>query len=406
MNPYVSIVLPTYNRADLIGDSIRSVLGQTYQEFELIVVDDASTDNTEEVVVSFQDSRIRYLRLDENLGAAGARNRGIEAAQYDYIAFEDSDDLWLPNKLEIQMRCFDEDDYGLVYCTYYLERGNQTIMVPDFHACACNYEGWIYKELIERNFIGTPTIVMKKKCAQDVGMFCEELRSLEDWEFVLRISQRYKIKFVNQCLVHARYTVGGVNSDVEEQALSLLHILITFPMDKDVEAIKKRELLQHLCEIHDDSVLQSLKEAIVPALMSEETFEFSLFFAREKHKLSCINRVIGKCLERGVLESFIKRRVVLQGEKVAIYGYGQIGEVLTRILTELHIPFSYIVDQKWMTDDVYEFRTPDCVGEDISKLIVTVYAYNSEDIYRGMKSRPELINMYDILDWDLLGGEA
>ena len=95
----VSIILPTYNRANQIGKAIESVLAQTYEDFELIVVDDGSTDETEKVVTSYKDCRIRYHRMPENGGQSRARNCGMKLARYDYLAFEDSDDLWRPGKL-------------------------------------------------------------------------------------------------------------------------------------------------------------------------------------------------------------------------------------------------------------------------------------------------------------------
>ena len=102
-NPTVSVVIPTYNRAPLIGRSIKSVLNQTYQDFEIIIVDDASTDNTKEVVSNFNDERIRYIQHEENKGEAAARNTGIKATRCDYIAPQDSDDEWIPEKLSTQI---------------------------------------------------------------------------------------------------------------------------------------------------------------------------------------------------------------------------------------------------------------------------------------------------------------
>ena len=99
----VSIILPTYNRADRVGKAIESVLAQTYTDFELLVIDDGSTDETEQVVTGYMDKRVHYYRMEENGGQSKARNCGMQLAQYDYLAFEDSDDLWRPGKLEIQM---------------------------------------------------------------------------------------------------------------------------------------------------------------------------------------------------------------------------------------------------------------------------------------------------------------
>src|SRR5262245_46961170 len=101
--PKVSVIIPTHNRADFLRDAIFSVLNQTFQDFEIIVVDDASTDNTSEVIGAFNDERIRYLRHDTNKGGSAARNTGILNSQCDYIAFLDDDDQWLPEKLAKQV---------------------------------------------------------------------------------------------------------------------------------------------------------------------------------------------------------------------------------------------------------------------------------------------------------------
>src|SRR5258705_13939604 len=99
----VSVVIPTHNRSEFLRSAIASVLGQTYQDFELIVVDDASTDSTAEVVVSFNDSRIKFIRHQTNQGGSAARNTGIRASKCDYIAFLDDDDEWSPRKLSKQV---------------------------------------------------------------------------------------------------------------------------------------------------------------------------------------------------------------------------------------------------------------------------------------------------------------
>ena len=111
----ISVIIPTHNREKTIKKSIDSVLCQTYNNIEIIVVDDKSTDNTEEVINSIKDNRIKYIKLDENKGACFARNKGIELAQGKYIAFQDSDDEWLPQKLEIQLRYLEEKKFDTFY---------------------------------------------------------------------------------------------------------------------------------------------------------------------------------------------------------------------------------------------------------------------------------------------------
>ena len=114
----VSVIMPSWNTANYIGESIQSVIDQTYQNWELIIVDDCSSDNTEEVVKLFNDSRIRFLKNDENVGAALTRNRALREAKGEWIAFLDSDDLWLPEKLEKQVGFMNDNGYVLTYTEY------------------------------------------------------------------------------------------------------------------------------------------------------------------------------------------------------------------------------------------------------------------------------------------------
>ena len=114
----VSIIMPSYNTVDYIGDSIKSVINQTYKEWELIIVDDASTDDTDKVVYSFNDDRIRYIKNETNYGAAVSRNIALREARGRWIAFLDSDDLWKCDKLEKQIRFMEQNDYHFSYTNY------------------------------------------------------------------------------------------------------------------------------------------------------------------------------------------------------------------------------------------------------------------------------------------------
>ncbi|MDD7392954.1 MAG: glycosyltransferase family 2 protein [Eubacteriales bacterium] len=120
MNDLVSIIMPSYNTAAYIGESIRSVLAQTYENWELLIVDDCSTDQTDEVVAAFCDPRIRYFKNAHNSGAAVSRNYALREAKGEWIAFLDSDDLWMPEKLERQLRFMKEHGYQFSYTDYYI----------------------------------------------------------------------------------------------------------------------------------------------------------------------------------------------------------------------------------------------------------------------------------------------
>lgn len=238
-NPRVSVIIPSYNRAHLIGRAVQSVLNQTYKDFEIIVVDDASTDNTEKVVKSFSDERIRYAWHKENRGGAAARNTGIKIAQGDYIAFLDSDDIWLPEKLEKQIQVFKDASLkvGVVYTGFWRIEGDKKTYIPS--SKITQKQGDIYQSLLKRNFIGTPTAMVRKECLLRAGMFDEYLPRLQDWELWIRISKRYHFKCINEPLVISYYQPASISNN--QSALIRARELI---LKKHFEDLKKdRELL-------------------------------------------------------------------------------------------------------------------------------------------------------------------
>lgn len=213
---YVSIIIPTYNRAGIIENAVQSILEQTYGQYELLIVDDASSDNTEDVIAAFNDERIRYIKLPENKGAAAARNEGIRQAKYDYIAFQDSDDYWKPEKLEKQMEFFAaKPDAALLYCPYECQKKDgSTIIVPNDSIPLSEKQGSIYKYMLCRNTIGAPGVIIRKECLAKTGLFCETLSCLEDWEFFLRISKHYEIAFQDEALLYVNLSSDGVSHNV------------------------------------------------------------------------------------------------------------------------------------------------------------------------------------------------
>jgi len=207
-NPTVSVIIPTYNRAHLVGRAIQSVLNQTYQDFELIVVDDGSTDNTEEVVKGFNDARIRYIRHDENKGLPAARNTGIEAARGEYIAFLDSDDEWLERKLEKQIALFEQLDsqVGVVYCRWYVmdddtgfvRRGNRPA-----------HRGNVWHHVLKGWGIQPSSAVIRRECFDHCGAFDESLPFWGDSDLWFRIAQQYHFDLVDEFLYIIHYHSQG-----------------------------------------------------------------------------------------------------------------------------------------------------------------------------------------------------
>ena len=203
----VSVIIPTYNRAHLIGRALQSVLDQTVCDLEVIVVDDASTDGTQEVVQSFRDPRIIFLRQSENSGASAARNAGMKEAKGEYIAFLDSDDEWMPQKLEKQLQVFKQrslDELGIVTCG---ERGvgsTQSIWIP-------HTRGWVFEALLRHKRIGCrpPLLLIKRSCIQSVGAVWDTaLRSCEEWDFMAQLAQSYQMDYCPEPLVTVHHHQG------------------------------------------------------------------------------------------------------------------------------------------------------------------------------------------------------
>lgn len=212
----VSIIIPTYNRAALLTASVQSVLQQTYTDFELLIVDDGSTDNTDMVVESISDKRIRYLKMPENKGVAAARNKGLRQAKYEYIAFQDSDDYWLPDKLEKQMTFLAQrPEAGLLYCPYVCQKADgSTLFVPGGSIPLSEKQGNIYPYMLQRNTIGTPCVLLHRRCLDNAGFFNESLTCLEDWEFFLRIAKNYEIAFQEDAMVRVNLSKDGVSHNI------------------------------------------------------------------------------------------------------------------------------------------------------------------------------------------------
>lgn len=213
-NPTVSIIIPTYNRVCLVERAVRSVLNQTYQEFELIVVDDGSDDDTPKVVKSFKDKRIRYIRHQENKGGSTARNSGIKVAKGQFIAFLDDDDEWLSEKLEKQIVVLEKlsEEWGVVYTGRYEKSkgGDETIQLP-------GYSSDIYRQLFLGCFIGGSTTLVRHSCFDKIGLFDESLLRHQDWDIFIRIAKHYKFAFIEEPLVITHLT-GLPNADDVEKS--------------------------------------------------------------------------------------------------------------------------------------------------------------------------------------------
>ncbi len=192
----VSVIIPTYNRAQRLGKAIDSVLAQSHQDFELIVVDDGSEDNTDELIENY-NSDIVYIR-QENSGAAAARNRGIEKARYNLLAFLDSDDWFAENKLKTQIEAMNRNPSCLISHTNEIWYRNGQILNQKLKHKKSS--GDIFAQSLELCAVGMSTIMIHKEIFDRYGFFDEGYPCCEDYEFWLRISAEEKFLLVEESL--------------------------------------------------------------------------------------------------------------------------------------------------------------------------------------------------------------
>ena len=219
--PTVSVIIPTYNRASLLPRAIHSVLNQTYQDFEVIIVDDCSTDNTEQVVASYKDSRILYICLDQNSGSsAKPRNIGLKQATGKYIALLDSDDEWLPENLEKQVTKFSlvSKEVGVVYCGLLMipQNGIPTISHPIL-------KGSLWPLMLERCYTSVSSSLIKKECFDRAGLF-DETSLVPHYDMWIRLAKYYEFDYIPETLTkyHQHPNQFSNNKLREIQALEVL----------------------------------------------------------------------------------------------------------------------------------------------------------------------------------------
>lgn len=199
-NTAVSVIIPTYNRYSLLRRSIESVLAQTDRDFELIIVDDGSTDETASVAETYKNS-IRYLHQEQN-GVSAARNRGIRHARGEWICFLDSDDLWHPRKLEIQRSIMEKDPaIQMSYTEEIWYRRGVRVNPGKRHA---KHSGWIFEYCLPLCIISPSSVMIRKSLFREIPPFDETYPVCEDYDLWLRISRRYPVHLIREPLITKR----------------------------------------------------------------------------------------------------------------------------------------------------------------------------------------------------------
>ncbi len=258
--PVVSVVIPTHNRSALLGRAVASVLTQSYEDIEAIVVDDASTDDTSDVVKSFDDPRVRYLRHEANKYASAARNTGSEAAIGRYIAYVDDDDEWLPHKLTKQVELIEKAprEVGMVYCWLdYLDVEGQ--IVAHLHP---SLRGRVFGQVLDKQRLGnSSTLLVRREVFDAVGGFDEALPRGNDGDFIRRVALRYSVDVIPEVLVKvhighgsARITSSdaqGTHNAIKSQAVKLTKFKEELPKYRRQTAAIYAIMAHHYVELGD-----------------------------------------------------------------------------------------------------------------------------------------------------------
>jgi glycosyltransferase involved in cell wall biosynthesis len=195
LNPLVSVIIPTFNRAELLKRAVNSVINQEYQNFEIIIIDDSTKGNSENAVKGFPERNIKYLKRKQRESVAAKRNIGITLSKGTYIAFLDDDDEWLPKKLTLQVDLLQKSnsDVGAIHSNCFVDFGTKKYL---YHTQDLRDQST--RRLLEGNFIATSTFILKKTCLDVVGYHDEELPYCEDWDFYVRISKKFRLLYADE----------------------------------------------------------------------------------------------------------------------------------------------------------------------------------------------------------------
>lgn len=273
--PKISVIIPTYNRVHFLQEAIESVFRQTFQDYEIIVIDDGSSDNTKEMI-SKLGHKIRYFYQD-NRGRSSARNHGIQMARGEYIAFLDSDDVFLPEKNAIQVKALDDNpEYGIVYSHALTmdEKGNPLGM-----SWQGNLSGWIYPMnlFIKNCLITTPTVMVRANVLKHIGGFDENMHMCEDLDLWRRIARLYPVLHILSPLVKVRLA-----NDVVKNGINVKTFLCgreefyrkAFREDPSIEKMLKKDLFSEMYSTYGMLALQQ-KKIMYATLLFLKTIKYN-----------------------------------------------------------------------------------------------------------------------------------
>ncbi|MFO7665038.1 MAG: glycosyltransferase [Desulfobacterales bacterium] len=249
--PTVSVIIPSYNRGWILKEAVDSVLSQEFRDFELIVVDDGSEDNTSDILYSY-GNRIKVIR-QKNKGVSSARNKGINSSSGNYIAFLDSDDLWLPKKLSTQVAFFENNSDALICQTEEIWLKNVKRVNPGKRHKKVS--GFFFEKSLELCMVSPSAVMMKRSFFDVVGLFDEKLPACEDYDMWLRVNCRYPIYLIDTPLILKRGghkdQLSGMHSLDKYRIQSIIKLIENSLLSEDQQKLAIKVLIEK-CSVYSD----------------------------------------------------------------------------------------------------------------------------------------------------------
>lgn len=391
-NKLVSVVIPTYNRKDVIMRAVSSVLNQTYTNLEVIVVDDGSTDDTVGLLKKIIDKRLIVIRSHENQGACHARNLGVEAASGYYIAFQDSDDEWMENKLAEQISFMEQKRIQVSFSPYILEDKGETAIIPANYKYADCFTNM--KDILRGgNVIGLPTLIAQKSVLDHLEyVFSENLPCLQDYELAIRIVQDTAIGYYPIPLVRAYRMENCITNNMKKYVVAVRDIVMKHRQYVDVykwmqNIVYYRFTMPDLAKLYD----------------REMEWDFVPVEIQKIYRRTIIDEYDNYVLQRRNLYKTLWNLEIkyLENKKFAIYGTGVMAQ---RIYDELQkkalTPKFFLqtsVEDNGCFEDIDIIPVDECTERDITVIIGTSMKY-VEEIFIQLKE----LNFHNIVIYDYM----
>lgn len=399
----VSVVIPVYNREETICDAVNSVLNQSYSNLEVILVDDASTDNIYDRMKELKDSRIRYFKNDKNMGGNFSRNRGILNSKGRYIAFQDSSDIWNIDKLEKQMAAFSKDQsIDIVYCeTLFKDRNGKDLIVPNKDKSDDDRNKNIYDTLLQGNIIDTTALVIKKDCFNKVGMFDIEMPRLQEWELCIRLAKHYKFQCVDEVLSKGQYRTDSISANWRKliKACALL-------IKKHKEEMKsKNVIVYNILNFYRQALLESDNQITASKLMKEfyENFDMEMLVEfginegvlkdlSKEYRFRKYYQILSKILNKISKKQDFKYDFT--GKTITIYGFGTMGRIIYDELKKQNIKVEFIIDNgEKIKSETLIYKISEITNEQITDTIIVTPVYD----YLAIKEQLTKLGYHEII---------